>query len=176
VTEGRPGEADWLHAVGNPARSRIMRVLLEAGTATPTRIAALLGIPYATVNYHVGFLRRRDIIRLAGRTKNRGASVYHFQLVDRERVASVLWGARATLLVTDFERQTGRADATVRLDADALAELRALTAAYLARIGELGLQTRERRRPDRVDDADLTTVAVLFATDDGGEQVTPAWQ
>lgn len=167
MTDPGPDEADWLAAVSNPARSRILRVLLDAGTATPTRIAALLELPYATVNYHVGFLRRRGIIRLAGRTHNRGASVYHFQLVDRERVASVLWGARATLLVTDFERQTGRADATVRLDQEALDELRALTAVYLARIGELGLQTRERRSPEDGPDSDLTAVAILLATGSG---------
>jgi len=108
VTDPGPDEADWLATVSNPARSRILRVLLEAGTA---------------------------------------------------------------------ERETGRADATVRLDADALTELRALTASYLARLGELGLQTRERRGAEHADDeSDLTAVAVLFATDDGGEHVTPAWR
>ena len=91
-------------------------------------------------------------------------SVHHYQLTDRGRAASILWGVRAALLVTDFERQNGRGDATVRLDPEALAELRALTATYLARVGELGLQTRERRGADE-GEAALIQVALLMATD-----------
>ncbi len=101
---------------------------------------------------------------------------HHYQLADRERVASVTWGIRAELLVTDFERQNGRGDVTVALDPEALAELRTLTAAYLARLGELGLQTRERRSRGSADDPDrsaLTTVAVLLATDESGESTHP---
>jgi hypothetical protein len=90
--------------------------------------------------------------------------VHHYQLTDRERVASLLWGIRAALLVTDFERQNGRGDATVQLDGEALAELRTLTFAYLGRVGELGLQTRERTGAAK-GDARHTLVAVLLAED-----------
>ena len=125
-----------------------MRRFLDTGTATPSDIAGALGLPLGTVSYHVRFLADRGIVRLAGRTQRRGAVAHHYQLTDRDRVASLVWGTRAELLVTDFERQNGRGDVTVRLDAQALAELRKLTAAYLARIGELGLQTRERNTAD----------------------------
>jgi hypothetical protein len=67
--------------------------------------------------------------------------------------------------VTDFERQNGRGDVTVRLDSEALVALRELTASYLARIGELGLQTRERRNGGEPDEGAVIAVAVLLAID-----------
>ncbi|HZV73816.1 MAG TPA: winged helix-turn-helix domain-containing protein [Conexibacter sp.] len=176
VTNGSPSEVDWLHAIGHPYRVEIMRRFLATGTATPTDVAHALALPLGSVSYHIRSLAERGIIRLAGRTQRRGASVQHYQLTDRQRVASVLWGIRATLLVTDFERENGRGDATAALDPEAFAELRALTGAYLARIGELGLQTRERRNADDARHPALTQVAVLLATDEGGEIVTPAWR
>jgi DNA-binding transcriptional ArsR family regulator len=173
----QPSEGDGLHAVGHPYRVEIMRRFLATGTATPSDIARALRLPLTTVSYHVRFLADRGIVRLAGKTQRRGAVAHHYQLTDRDRVASLVWGTRAELLVTDFERQNGRGDVTVTLDPKALAELRAVTAAYLARIGELGLQTRERCGGDATDDAhgpELTKVAVLLATDEGGESVRRA--
>jgi predicted ArsR family transcriptional regulator len=163
---GRPSEGDWLHAVGHPYRVEILRHLLTTGTATPSDVAAVLRIPLGTVSYHVRFLADRGIVRLAGRTQRRGAVAHHYQLTDRDRVAALVWGTRAELLVTDFEHQNGRGDVTVRLDAEALIELHHLTADYLARIGELGLQTRERGG-DEVQPRSLSHVAVLLATDGG---------
>ncbi len=163
----RPSEGDWLYAVGHPSRVEILRHFLTAGTATPTDIASALRLPLSTVAYHVHSLADRGIVRLAGRTQRRGAVAHHYQLADRDRVASLVWGARAELLVTDFERQNGRGDVTVMLDPEALAQLRALTANYLSRIGELGLQTRERRGGAAAEGQPrpaLTKVAVLLAT------------
>jgi len=158
----RPSEADWLHAVGHPYRVEILWHFLATGTATPSDIAAALRLALNTVSHHVHALRKLGIVMLAGRTQRRGAVTHHYQLTDRERVASIVWGTRAELLVTDFERQNGRGHVTVRLDPEALVELQSLTATYVARLGELGIQTRERRSSD--DDA-LTDVAVLLATD-----------
>lgn len=163
-----PTEPDWLAAIGHPQRVEIMHRFLATGTATPTAIANALGLPLGSVSYHVRVLKTCGVLRLTGRTKRRGASVHHYQLADRERVASMLWGIRATLLVTDFERENGRGDITVALDPEALTELRALTDAYLTRVGELGLQTRERRNGASADTPQgtaLTQVAVLLATD-----------
>jgi DNA-binding transcriptional ArsR family regulator len=178
VTSRRPAESDWFYAIGHPYRVEIMRRFLATGTATPKDVADALEVPLPTVSYHIRFLADRGVLRLAGRTQRRGASVRHYQLADRERVASVLWGIGAALLVSDFERQNGRGNLTVTVDPEALAELRALTAAYLDRIGELGLQTRERCSGDSADDSArpaLTKVAVLLATDEGGESVRPEW-
>jgi DNA-binding transcriptional ArsR family regulator len=175
MTSRGPDEAAWFEAIGHPHRVAVMRRLLTMGTATPTDLAGMLGLPLGTLSYHVRFLAKLGILRLTGRTQRRGASVHHYQLADRERVASVLWGMDAALLVTDFERDNGRGDATVTVDPEALAELRTLTAAYLARVGELGLQTRERHRADDAQPPELTQVAVLLATDEGGERVRPAW-
>ncbi|MBS1870642.1 MAG: winged helix-turn-helix transcriptional regulator [Actinobacteria bacterium] len=161
----RPSEDDWLRAVGHPYRVEILRHFLTTGTATPTDIAAALRLALNTVSHHVHALRERGIVRLAGRTQRRGAVTHHYQLTDRDRVAAIVWGTRAELLVTDFERQNGRGDVTVRLDAGALAELHALTAVYIARIGELGLQARERRGRAGA----LTRVAVLLAMEPGGK-------
>ncbi len=163
----RPSEGDWLDAVGHAYRVAILRHFLATGTVTPTAIASTLDLPLGTASYHVRFLADRGIVRLAGRTQRRGAVAHHYQLADRDRVASLVWGTRAELLVTDFERQNGRGDVTVLLDPEALAELRALTANYLSRIGELGLQTRERRGGADTEDQHrqaLTKVAVLLAT------------
>jgi DNA-binding transcriptional ArsR family regulator len=161
----RPSEDDWLHAVGHPYRVEIMRRFLDTGTATPSDIARALRLPLTTVSYHVHFLADRGIIRLAGRTQRRGAVAHHYQLTDRDRVASLVWGTRAELLVTDFERQNGRGDMTVRLDDRALGELQRLTADYLARIGELGLQTRERRTGSTSESSPLSAVSILLATE-----------
>jgi predicted ArsR family transcriptional regulator len=147
-----------------------MRRFLAAGTATPSAIADVLGVPLGTVSYHVRFLADRGIVRLAGRTQRRGATVHHYQLTDRDRVASIVWGTRAELLVTDFERQNGRGDVTVRLDSEALVELHELTTSYLARIGELGLQTRERRNSDDLEERSVIAVALLLATDANEER------
>lgn len=146
-----------------------MRRFLDSGTATPSDIARALRLPLTTVSYHVRFLADRGIVRLAGKTQRRGAVAHHYQLTDRDRVASIVWGTRAELLVTDFERQSGRGDVTVRLDQQALIELRVLTADYLSRIGELGLQTRERHSADA---GDMTQVAVLLAKDEDRVLVT----
>lgn len=150
--------------MGHPYRAEILRHFLSTGTATPSDIAAALRLPLGTVSYHVRFLADRGIVRLAGRTQRRGAVAHHYQLTDRDRVASIVWGTRAELLVTDFERQNGRGDVTVRVDAEALAELRELMASCLARIGELGLQTRERHNGDELADRSAIAVAVLLAT------------
>jgi predicted ArsR family transcriptional regulator len=162
-----PSEGDWLHAVGHPHRVEILRHFLATGTATPSDIASTLRLPLGTVSYHVRFLANRGIVRLAGRTQRRGAVAHHYQLTDRDRVASLIWGTRAELLVTGFERQNGRGDVTAQLDDQALAELRELTVAYLASIGELGLQTRERRNTDDEERSAVIQVAVLLATTSG---------
>jgi hypothetical protein len=159
----RPTEGDWLHAVGHPYRVEILRHFLATGTATPSDLAGALQRPLSTVSYHVRFLADRSIVRLAGRTQRRGAVAHHYQLTDRDRVASIVWGTRAELLVTDFERQNGRGNVTVWLDAEALAKMQVLTADYLARIGELGLQTRERWGCAGGEGV-LTPVAVLLAS------------
>lgn len=161
-------ESDWLAAIGHPQRVEILHRFLATGTATPTAIASALGLPLGSVSYHVRVLKTRGVLRLTGRTRRRGASVHHYQLANRERVASMLWGIRAALLVTDFERENGRGDVTVALDPEALTELRTLTEAYLTRVGELGLQARERRKGASADTPQgtaLTQVAVLLATD-----------
>ncbi len=160
----RPVETDWAQAVAHPLRLKILRRFIATGTATPIDFTEAFALPLGTVSYHVRFLAKHGILRLAGLTQRRGASVHHYQLADRERAASVLWGIRAKLLVTDFERQNGRGDATVTLDAEALTELQPLTDAYLARLGELGLQTRERHSTDDAQQPALTHVAVLLTT------------
>jgi DNA-binding transcriptional ArsR family regulator len=165
-TPARPAPADWLTAVGHPIRVEILHHFLTAGTATPSEIASALGLPVGTVSYHVRSLGEKGIVRLVGRTQRRGASVRHYRLVDRERGVAVLWGLRAALLVTDIERDHGRGDVTVTLDAAALAQMETLTADYLARLGELGLQSRERGGTveGTAGGHELTKVAVLLAT------------
>lgn len=162
----RPAPADWLAAVGHPVRVEILHYFLTAGTATPSEIAAAHGLPLGTVSYHVRSLSDKGIVRLVGRTQRRGAAVRHYRLVDRERGVAVLWGLRAALLVTDIERDHGRGDVTVTLDTEALAQMETLTTDYLARLGELGLQSRERggTAEGAAQDRELTKVAVLLAT------------
>lgn len=158
--------SDWLYAVGHPHRVEILRCFLATGTATPVDVASVLRLPLGTVSYHIRFLAQRGLLKLTGRTQRRGASVHHYQLADRERAASLLWGMRAALLVSDFERENGRGDLTAALDTSALAELHMLTGTYIARIGELGLQTRERHGSITAQSSEhspLTKVAVLLA-------------
>jgi len=171
----QPSEADWLRAVGHPYRVEIMGRFLADGTTTPREVADALRLPLGTVAYHVRFLAEHGVLRLAGRTTRRGAAVHHYQLVDRERVASILWGTRARLLVSGFERENGRADRTAALDDQALAELHALTAAYLARVGELALQTRERANAGG-EASELTPIAVLLVDDAADDPTRLPWR
>lgn len=158
--------ADWLAALGHVHRVTILHHFLAAGTATPSDIAEAHRLPLGTASYHVRVLADRGILRLAGTTRRRGFSVRHYQLADRPRVLSALWGMHAELLVTNIERDHGRSDATVTLDAEALERAHALTADYLTRLGELGLQTRERRSANEAAvPGKLTKFAVLLATD-----------
>lgn len=173
-----PATADWLSAVGHSHRVAILRYFLAAGTATPTEVADALMLPLGTVSYHIRVLARRGILRLAGRTQRRGASVHHYQLPNRARVVSVLWGVHAALLVTDIERDHGRSDATATLDTEALDAFHHLTSEYIKQLGELGLQTRERRGTDaahesRAREDMLTKVAVLLTTDPDQRGGTP---
>lgn len=165
----RPSRAsvyDWFQAVSHPTRVDILRHFMATGTATPSKIAKDFEAPVGTIGYHVRLLAGRDILRLAGRTPARGGPIQHYQLADRERTASALWGMRAELLVTGLERENGRGDVTVQVDAEALSELTSATDTYLRRLGELGLQTRERRSSGTSQDATvLTQVAVLMAID-----------
>lgn len=166
MTKTPTAASDWLYAVGHPHRVEILRCFLTTGTATPVDVASILRLPLGTVSYHIRALAQRDLLKLTGRTQRRGASVHHYQLSDRERAASLLWGTRAALLVSDFARENGRGDHTAELDTSALAELRTITATYIARIGELGLQARERRDSVNARDSErppLTQVAVLLA-------------
>lgn len=169
--KARPETFDWLRASGHPHRVEIVRHFLAAGTDTTSDMAKVLGHSESKLRYHVGVLTECGILTLTGKTQRRGAATYHYQLTDRGRVVSFLWGADAELLVTDFERENGRGDASVRLDSQALAEWRELTAAYLARLGELGLQTRDRAAQN----PNLTKIAILLATDDRGANVRPEW-
>ena len=164
TTAARP-DADWLAAFGHVHRVTILHHFLRAGTATPSDIAEAHRLPLGTASYHVRVLADQGILRLAGTTQRRGFAVRHYQLADRPRIVSALWGMRARLLVTDIERDHGRSDTTATLDAVALERAHALTADYLARLGELGLQTRERRSGDADAPGELTRFAVLLTTD-----------
>lgn len=172
MTTRSPIDFDWLIAMAHPCRVQIVHHFLATGTTTPKDVADALAAPLGTVSYHVRVLTRTGVLRLTGRTRRRGASVRHYQLVDREHAASLLWGIRAALLVTDFERENGRGDITAALDREALEEWRHLTAGYLGRIGELALQTRERRNACAGERAQVTKVAVLLALDEAGETTT----
>jgi len=175
--EHQPSQADWLDAVRHPCRVQILRRLLTAGTATPVDIARDIGRPLGPVGYHVRYLSRSGILRLAGHTRLRGASVRHYQLAERDRAASVLAALDASLLVTEFERQNGKGDVTVILDREALAESHELTSSYLARLGELGLQTRERYSSSaQTQSPTLTRLAVLVATDEHAATAAVTWR
>lgn len=161
-----PTEADWLAALGNAHRIEVLRHLLTTRTATPSEIADANEVALGTVSHHIRFLARRGIVQVAGSTRRHRASVRHYQLADRERVVSVLWGMRARLLVTDIERNHGRSNVTVFLDAEALGHADRLTADYLARLSELGLQARERGNAKHGHAPDeLTGFVVLLTTD-----------
>jgi DNA-binding transcriptional ArsR family regulator len=160
-----PASADWLAAFGHVSRVANLHHFLRAGTATPSDIAEAHGVSFSTASYHVRVLTERGILRVAGTTRRRGFMARHYQLTDRARVVSALWGMRAGLLVTDIERDHGRGDATATLDAEGLERAHALTDDYLSRLGELGLQTRERRSSDADAPDELTRFAVLLTTD-----------
>jgi DNA-binding transcriptional ArsR family regulator len=73
---GQRNGAQVVRAIAHPLRQEILRLLNER-VASPTEIAAELGLPVPNVSYHVTILARYDCIELI-RTRPRRGAVEHF--------------------------------------------------------------------------------------------------
>ena len=77
-------------AMAHPLRVRILAIL-DSGRASPSDLAAELGVPVENVAYHVRVLRQYGLVRLVRRAV-RGAAVQHYyESVARPRVSDEAW-------------------------------------------------------------------------------------
>jgi DNA-binding transcriptional ArsR family regulator len=85
-----PLDQRWIKTLAHPTRIAILRQLLADGDATPTMLAAALGLPHAAVSYHVRCLRNAQQITLVRKTPRRGAVEHHYRLTSREATNDAL--------------------------------------------------------------------------------------
>jgi DNA-binding transcriptional ArsR family regulator len=71
-----------LHAIGNLARHRVLRVLRDE-PATVTQIAARLGIAKGSSNYHVKVLAKAGLIKVVDTRKVRGVTELYYGMAGR---------------------------------------------------------------------------------------------
>ena len=111
---GRPSEGDWLHAIGNslPRGDHAWLPCDRDDDAERDRQHARTPAHPRSATTST-LLAKVGIVRLTGRTQRRGASVHHYQLADRERVASISVGracrtARNRLRARERQRRRHR--------------------------------------------------------------------
>ncbi|HZV75791.1 MAG TPA: helix-turn-helix domain-containing protein [Conexibacter sp.] len=85
-----PLDQRWIKTLSHPSRIAILRHLLADGDATPGTLAAALGLPLATVSYHVRRLHDAQQITLVRETPQRGAVAHHYRLRSREATTDAL--------------------------------------------------------------------------------------
>jgi ribosome-binding protein aMBF1 (putative translation factor) len=85
-----PLDQRWMMVLAHPFRIAILRYLLAEGDATPTTLAAALGLPLATVSYHVRRLRDAQQITLVKQPPRRGAIAHHYRLRSRQATNDAL--------------------------------------------------------------------------------------
>jgi DNA-binding transcriptional ArsR family regulator len=71
-----------LHAIGNLARHRVLRILRD-GPATVTQIAARLGIAKGSSNYHVKVLAKAGLIKVVDTRKVRGVTELYYGMAGK---------------------------------------------------------------------------------------------
>jgi DNA-binding transcriptional ArsR family regulator len=173
-----------IKAFSHPLRIQIMEAL-EARTASPSDLAAELGVSIGTASYHFQQLVELGQLRLVDRVERRGALEHFYTATERPTLSDDAWRTLPTLVKREVighalekagahavaaAREGGfeRADihfsrTALRLDADAWAEVANELAGALARIEAIG--ARRNGRPARGPDdgaRDATVVLMLF--------------
>jgi len=130
-----------VRSLGHPTRVRILRCLLDIGTATPARLAAELRMPVPRVSYHVGVLRDARQLTTVRTSRRRGAIVHHYRLRDPKATRAALRLLDPTNVASDPWENLGRALVVLRtrreaqgISREALARRLGITPSYLARI------------------------------------------
>jgi transcriptional regulator with XRE-family HTH domain len=101
----------WAKALQHPLRARILELLLDAQTCSPTEMAQALGVSLGVVSYHVRYLADNGILVLARRTPVRGALKHEYRLARRDAVALALgYGDELDRLSTRADAERDRLD------------------------------------------------------------------
>src|SRR5829696_7751695 len=85
-----PLDQRWIKTLAHPTRVAILRQLLDAQDANPSRLASTLGLPLGTVSYHMRCLREARQITLVRTVPRHGALAHHYRLSSRETTAAAL--------------------------------------------------------------------------------------
>jgi len=174
-----PFDQRWIKALAHPVRIGILRHLLDNDEATPTALAAALGVPTGRIVYHVRRLSEAEQLVLAGQTLRRGAVAHYYRLKSPEatrealrRVGLAVQPLRATAVApTDPWYQLRRALSELRRRRQA----QGISRDALAR--NLRIKTSQLARIERAETDPHTTVLMAIAHELGttlGEVFTAA--
>ena len=75
-----------------------MLYALQEREASPKELAAYFGVPLANVAYHIQVLRKLGLIRLAKKTRRRGAVEHHYVVDHVADLHAEAWGQTAPLI------------------------------------------------------------------------------
>ena len=75
-----------------------MLYALQEREASPKELAAYFDVPLANVAYHIQVLRKLGLIRLAKKTRRRGAVEHHYVVDQVADLHSEAWGQTPTLI------------------------------------------------------------------------------
>ena len=90
-------DSNLAKAMAHPLRVGILGIL-DARRASPSEMAAELGVRVENVAYHVRMLRQYGLIKLV-RQANRGAAIEHYyESVERPRVSDTAWEQLPTVV------------------------------------------------------------------------------
>lgn len=186
-----------IKALSHPLRVRIL-ALLEERTASPVKLADLLGADLGVVSYHVRRLEQFGLIELVKETPRRGAVEHHYRARKRPTISDQAWGlaapiAKQAYLASFLQQMTSythtaaacggfdRPDAhftrtIARLDAQGWGQLAQACTDLLSLIDRLEAESADRisADPHAADVTEAGLVVLLFEAARLSDQPSPA--
>jgi DNA-binding transcriptional ArsR family regulator len=91
-----------LKAMSHPLRARILRLLVERGTASPAELARALGAELSDVSYHVRRLEKLECAELVRTRLVRGAVEHFYRALELHMIDSDEWEQLDPMMADDL--------------------------------------------------------------------------
>lgn len=91
-----------LKAMSHPLRARILRLLVERGTASPAELARALGAELPDVSYHVRRLEKLQCAELVHTRQVRGAVEHFYRALELHLIDSDEWEQLDPMMADDL--------------------------------------------------------------------------
>jgi DNA-binding transcriptional ArsR family regulator len=91
-----------LKAMSHPLRARILRLLVERGTASPAELARALGAHLSDVSYHVRRLEKLQCAELVRTGQVRGAVEHFYRALELHLIDSDEWEQLDPMMADDL--------------------------------------------------------------------------